>query len=231
MKGSRRSALCAVPAAFLLLAACTGKPPEIQRVVSQLMVTADPDSGATGERMSVFLVANDPDGFDDIASLYLIQDEAEVFWKLEPSGWTKTIQEKETWIGSNGILMPDGSPMPRGEYRALLQDKGGDTVESSFNLSAPTIDAARIEFPKAAAVDGSLSFSGLKESSELWVYDTADRFVTAVPLEKDPVAVAPIVQQNPGLREGFRYRVYTWDKEKGVGLLAGPYTRGSLKAP
>lgn len=230
MSGAGRVLACAVLAAAALLSGCSGKPPEMTRFTAQLMLTQAPDSESTVERLSVFLVANDPDGFEDLSALYVIHDGAELYWKIESADWIKTTFEAETWIGSNGIGMADGSPMPRGEYRILLQDKGGDDVEDVFSLEERQ-PAEKTAFPKAAEANALISCSGLKETPELWIYDLADRFVTALDVEHAPVAIDAVVKQNPGLKQGFRYRLYTWDRENAVGLLAGPYAQGALKAP
>jgi len=228
MRTAARFLLPALLTGALLLCGCTGKPPEISRVAYQLLLTQPPESSAVTEKLSVFLVADDPDGFEDLATLYVIHDGAELYWKIGSADWTKTTFEAETWIGSNGIATADGSPMPRGEYRVLLQDNNGDTVENVFSLEEPATGAG---FPKATLADGVVSCSGLMESPELWIYDLGDRFVTAFAADQGPLAMAPIVQQNPGLKQGYRLRLYTWDRENGVGLVKGPYESGSLKAP
>jgi hypothetical protein len=131
----------------LLLPACVGKPPEILRLQWQLVLVSDQELGREFITLSLFVRPNDPDGFDDLAELYLINDEQELFWKLPSDSWQKSAGT-EPWIGSNGVRLPDGSPLPAGEYRVLLRDVGGDSVEQSFRLPAVTGEQLRRLLPR-----------------------------------------------------------------------------------
>ncbi|GAH50406.1 unnamed protein product [marine sediment metagenome] len=111
---------------------CTGKPPEIMRVFRQINLINDREQNIIYQSLSLFVQASDPDGFEDIEEIYIINDSEELFWRIDSESWIKTDSGDEIWIGSNSICMPDGSPLLKGEYRILLQDIGGDTAEQSF---------------------------------------------------------------------------------------------------
>ena len=63
----------------------------------------------------------DPDGFEDIEEVYLISDSEELFWRLDSQSWRRSGDGEESWIGANGLRLPDGRPFPAGEYRLLLR--------------------------------------------------------------------------------------------------------------
>ena len=114
----------AVVAMLALLAGCSNKPPVISRVYAHVVYTHDSATGSTSEGLSVFLVASDPDGIENLRSFYVINDDAELFWKVDSTTWVSSTAEEESWIGSNNLFMPDSLPVPPGNYRVLLQNAG-----------------------------------------------------------------------------------------------------------
>ncbi len=103
----------------------------------QVTLVDDRELDAHYTALSLFVRPDDPDGFDDLAELYLIDDQEELFWRLDPDTWQKS-GSGDSWIGSNGLVLPDGAPLPAGEYRLLLRDLAGNPPNShcSFRPSA-----------------------------------------------------------------------------------------------
>jgi hypothetical protein len=58
-----------------------------------------------------------------------------------------------TWIGSRAIAMPGDDPLPRGQYRAVLVNKGGEQAERAFTFDAP--DNPRDPFPRLNLLEGN----------------------------------------------------------------------------
>ncbi len=216
--------LSALAAAFLLLlAACTGKPPEIRRVFTQVNVVEDREQDITYESLSFFLQPYDPDGFEDLDELYLINDDRELFWKLDSESWQESGSGEERWIGSNGISMPDGRALPSGGYRVVLLDVGGDTVEDTVYLKPPSLDSARRLLPRAELQEGRIRLRGSGPFT-LWLYDRAGRYLSAYQAPAAEITVDQLAAAQPRVREGFSFRVYTYHPDRGVGAVAGPYS-------
>ena len=209
----------------LLFAACTGKPPVLSRVMGRVIYVHDSASNRTGETLGVYLVASDPDGSENLSAFYVINDEAELFWKVDSSTWTTATAEGESWIGTSSLAMPTGTSVPAGEYRVVLQSKDGATVEDTFTVTAREVTAEEAKYPTAAVESGRIKVTGVSGPYEVWVYGKdgkfAGSFSSAGP--SSPVTVASIAASSPSLVSGFTFRVYVWNAQAGYGLLAGPW--------
>jgi hypothetical protein len=191
-------------------------------VLWQVTLVDDREQGARYTLLSLFVKPEDPDGFDDLAELYLIDDAGELFWKLDPDSWQKS-GASEPWIGSNGLGLPDGSPFPAGEYRLLLRDLGGESVEQTLRL--PAVSQAELEtlLPRVEVQAGEIRVQGKAPSRQLWLYDARGAFLTIRPLAGGRQPVDELLAALPQLAGGFRFKVYTASGRPNLGTLSGPY--------
>ena len=219
----------AAAVALALLAGCSNKPPDISRVYARIIYQHDTATGANSEGLSVFLVASDPDGVENLRTFYVINDDAELFWKVESNSWISSTAEGETWIGSNNLVIPAAQAVPAGSYRVLLQNAGGDTVEQSFTLPSRVISASDAAYPGAAVKDGAILVTGAYDPVEIWTYGRDGKFVANFPAtRKGPApSIQKMVASTPALTQGFTFRVYANNSRGGYGVLAGPYTVGA----
>ncbi len=171
-------ALLALSAALIL--GCAGEPPQIARAIGRLILVHDVSASTYSETLSVFVVGSDPDGNDDLSSLYVIDDDAELFWSIDSKTWTSAAAEGETWIGSNALSMPGGALFPAGEYRVMLQDAGGDTAETTFTLQGAGVNPAKAAYPSFSVKGGVIRLSGGYADQELWLYSKEDKFLMRV---------------------------------------------------
>jgi hypothetical protein len=153
-------AACALLAVMAALAGCSGKPPELSRVYGRVIYTHDPATGANAETLGVYLVASDPDGMENLSAFYLINDDAELFWKVDSSAWVSAVAESENWIGTASLTMPGSTHFPSGDYRVVLQNTGGDTVEDTLTVPSRTVSAADAKYPSARVENGTIKVTG-----------------------------------------------------------------------
>jgi hypothetical protein len=202
---------------------CTGQPPEILRVIWQVNLVEDLEQNLTYQSLSLFVKPNDPDGFEDIEDLHLINDEQELFWRLDGETWAQSGAEQEIWIGSNSLKMPDGASFPAGEYRILLRDVGGDSAEQTFRLRRVSSKQARSYLPRVRVAEGRIQVAGEAATYQLWVYDNSGRYVASFPISENPLTVEAIINSQPALREGFTFKVYGMAEDRNLGVNSGPY--------
>lgn len=202
---------------------CTGNPPEIAVLVPQLNLYQDTELDQTYEKLSVFLRVNDPDGFEDLESLYIIQDNTELFWSIPVDGWLTAGNDTETWIGSNSVIMHDYSSFPRGTYRIIIQDLGGDTTEKSFVLSQATMDLSRKPHPTVTTIENTIRISGQHSQYAIWVYDRNRQQRSTYTIREGEIDANTIISSNRDLSSGFHFFVYTKDTIKDIGLISGPF--------
>ena len=107
----------------------------------------------------------------------MISDTAELFWKVDSTSWVSSTAEGETWIGSNNLFMPGGAAVPAGDYRVILQNAGGDTVEETFTVASRETSAAAAAYPTASVSEGAIHLGGAYQSADVWTYGKDGRFV------------------------------------------------------
>jgi hypothetical protein len=212
-----------------MLAGCSGKPPVLSRVFGRVIYVHDSATNTDSETLGVFLVASDPDGMENLSAFFVINDEAELFWKVDSTSWVTSSAEGETWIGTTSLTMPGATPIPPGEYRVLLQANGGATVEDTLTVPSRTVSAADAKYPTAVIENGLIRVSGAAAGHQIWVYGKDGKFAGAFPSAgvSKPVSVQAIEASVPSLAGGFTFRVFAWNAAAGYGVLSGSYTSGS----
>jgi hypothetical protein len=167
-----------------LLSACSRAEPSIAygtlRLVYFQGVEGDPRGGVE-ERFSFFIIPEDEDGIEDLADLYLYHDREGLCWHLTSADWVLVQNEGQTWIGSRNIVMIDEEPLPRGQFRAVLFDKGGEQSERRFSFDAPR-DAPH-PFPFLRVGDGRYTIESEYPEHYFICYDNTGTFLKSVSVE------------------------------------------------
>jgi hypothetical protein len=226
----RAAAFLALAAGLAFLAGCAGKPPAISRVFARLTCSRDVQTKRTTETLSVFLVASDPDGMEDLSAFYVISDDAELFWRIDSGHWVTATAEGEKWIGTNALSAPDTLPIPGGDYRVVLQDDAGETVEQTFTIPSDRTPAADLVYPRAEVKNGTIVVSGPYENPEVRVYGSDGRYRMSFDAGRaaGPLEIARIAAAVPGLGEDFTFRVWAYDGKSGEAAESGPYSSRGL---
>jgi hypothetical protein len=138
--------------------------------------------GAQGpeERFSLFILPEDEDGSEDLADLYLYHDREGLCWHLTSDDWVSFQGEGQTWIGSRNIAMLDDAALPRGQFRAVLVDKGGEQSERLFSFDAP--QEARHPFPFLYISEGRYRIESEYPEHYFICYDGSGAFLKNVPV-------------------------------------------------
>lgn len=209
-----------------LLAGCSGKPPVLSRVLGRVVYVHDAAANRNAETLGVYLVASDADGMENLSAFYVINDDAQLFWKVDRASWTSTTAEGESWIGTASLSMPADAPFPPGEYRVVLQANDGATVEDTFTLPAREVTPATAKFPAAVVEAGHIKVSGVSGPYEVWAYGKDGKFAGAFPSSgpSTPVTLESIQASSPALASGFTFRVYAWHPDAGYGVLSSSYS-------
>jgi hypothetical protein len=148
--GSRLFSWLCFGAVLLILPSCSRSEPAISFGFMELVYYQT--SEKPEERFSFFIIPEDEDGLENLADLYLYHDWEQLRWHLLPEDWVSFEQDGNTWVGSRGIVMPEGESLPRGRYRAVLVNKGGERSERLFSFDAP--EEPRYPFPFIAVTEG-----------------------------------------------------------------------------
>jgi hypothetical protein len=127
------------------------------------------DSGKPQERFSFFIIPEDEDGIENLGELYLYHDRSQLRWHITSDDWISYVQDGTTWIGTRSIAIAENEPLPRGVFRAVLVNKGGEKSERNFTFDAP--EDPRFPFPTLEISKGRYTVESAYPSNRLVCYD------------------------------------------------------------
>jgi len=120
------------------------------------------------EQFSFFVIGEDDDGIENLSELYLYHDREGLRWLINSEDWVQFEEEGKTWIGTRSIAIKDGH-LPRGQFRAVLINKGGEKTERRFTYDGP--DESPYPFPFLSISDGIYRIDSRYPVNHLICYD------------------------------------------------------------
>ncbi|MDR0624728.1 MAG: hypothetical protein LBG10_09925 [Treponema sp.] len=165
-------------AALLIPLSCSRSEPKIAYGFIELVYYQG--SEKPEERFSFFIIPEDEDGIENIAELYLYHDWEQLRWQILPEDWVSFEQDGQTWIGSRGIAMSGGESLPRGQFRAVLVNKGGERSERLFSFDAP--EEPRYPFPFIAVTEGRYRIDSNYPVNRFICYDEQGNIISTLTL-------------------------------------------------
>jgi len=176
---------------FLLCAvysACSRTEPVIEYGFVSLVYYQENDK--IRERLSFFIIADDEDGIANLDELFLYHDYEQLHWRLGSSDWMTITNNEKTWIGSWSLSLDGDENIPRGQYRAVLINKGGEKTQRNFTFDPPETNT--YPFPTLEIADGNYKVTSLYPQNRLICYDAAGRFVSTIRLNSKTGAVSSL---------------------------------------
>ena len=132
------------------------------------------------ERYSFFILPEDDDGVENLSELKLYHDREGLLWIFSPEDWILHEENERIWIGSRSIAMVNNAPLPRGQYRAVLINQGGESSERSFTFDVPA-DSIH-PFPAFTISEGMFSLESQFPVNRLICYDLQGNVIQTIPL-------------------------------------------------
>ena len=161
--------------AFIAAVSCTNSKPEISFGFLQLVLYQTEEGPK--EQFSFFIIPEDEDGLENLDELYLYHDREQLRWRIKSGEWITHTQDDRTWIGTRSIAIPDGG-LPRGLYRAVLVNKGGESAERTFTFDSDV----RYSFPEIEITDGAYTVKSNWPVNRLVCYDRSGNYLATVEL-------------------------------------------------
>ena len=135
------------------------------------------------ERFSFFILPEDDDGIENLSELYLYNDREGLRWLIDSKDWVQYTEDEKTWIGSRAIAMFENAALPRGQYRAVLVNKGGERTERTFVFDGP--EESPHVFPTFTINGGVYTINSEYPVNHLVCYDQQGNTVQAVKLAQN----------------------------------------------
>jgi len=150
------------------------------------------DRNRPQERFTFFIIPEDDDGIENLEELFLYHDREQLRWHLKSDDWVEFTHEGRTWIGTRSIAIGEGEgeKLPRGQFRAVLVNKGGEKTERNFSFDAP--EEPRFPFPSLQMTEGRYTVSSLYPTNRLVCYDENGNYLSIVRLETLSGAVSSL---------------------------------------
>jgi hypothetical protein len=158
-----------------LAVSCSRGEPEITFGFIQLVLY----QGETGpqEQYSFFVMPEDEDGMENLDELYLYHDREQLRWRIKNDEWISYTLDEKTWIGTRSISIREGR-LPRGVYRAVLVNKGGEKGERNFTYDGEV----RYPFPEITVADGIYTVNSEWPVNRLVCFDRTGNYSSTVEL-------------------------------------------------
>jgi len=155
---------------------CSNSKPEIAYGFLQLVLYQGDDGPQ--EHFSFFIIPEDEEGLDNLDELYLFHDKEQLRWQIKSDEWVSHTQDGQEWIGTRSIAVREGG-LPRGVYRAVLVNKGGESTERSFTFDG----TVRFPFPTVEISDGTYKVNSQWPVNRLVCYDSSGNYTATVTLQ------------------------------------------------
>ena len=129
---------------------------------------------------SFFILSEDDDGIENLSELHLFHDREGLRWLVTAEDWIQFEEDGRTWIGSRNIAMYAGAPLPRGQFRAVLFNLGGERTERTFAFDVPEVSPH--PFPHFYVADGLFRLESRYPVNRLLSYDDQGNIVQTITL-------------------------------------------------
>jgi len=159
--------------AVFLAVSCSRSEPKIAFGFIELVYYQD--NNRPQEHFSFFIIPEDEEGIENLADLYLYHDREQLRWHIKSEDWVSYTQDGKTWIGTRSIAIGEDEILPRGQYRAVLVNKGGEKAERNFSFDAP--EEPRFPFPVLDISGGEYTVTSQYPRNSLVFYDDQGNYV------------------------------------------------------
>ena len=176
--GKHKTAVLLFTALVVLLSlqSCSRSKPTIEYGFISLVLYEGPTKLL--ERYSFFIIPEDEDGIENLDVLHLYNDREQLRWTIRSDEWVTYTADGSTWIGTRSIALQNDESLPRGLYRAVLVNKGGEKGERFFTFDGEV----RFPFPSLEISAGRYNVSSAWPKNRLICYDNEGNYVTTVEL-------------------------------------------------
>lgn len=140
------------------------------------------------EQLSLFIMVVDDDGVDNLDELYVYHDIEQLRWLIKSDEWVQFEQDGHTWIGTRNLALQDDQSLPRGVYRAVLVNKGGEKTERSFSFDFKE----QYPFPELIIESGQYSIKSEWPNNKFVCYDTNGNFITTIEVKEREGSVSAL---------------------------------------
>lgn len=169
---------------FVFFISCSVSSPVIREKKWEIKVNKDIESNIIYESLSLFVNCYDEDGENDVDKLYVIDDQTGIYWELNSNNWLEKRMGDDRWLGSNSIIMPDRSSIPRKKLKVHVRDRSGEYVVDNLFITKSDIDFDELTFPELVINEDRLSITNYP-SGRVFLYSSTGSFLFSGDVAKE----------------------------------------------
>lgn len=214
MRNSILNKLLFIICLALVLGSCSESAPKISQTFWQVNLVHDQKTGKNSQTLTIFVMASDDDGIDDMDKMYVINDEHQLYWEISGSSLRmEKYGENEVWMGSHFITMPSPEePLPSGTYRIMLLDSSGERAKTSV-VVRNNIKGAPDKWPTLTKTGGGVQVDG--KADYVWGLQSDGTFGGEFQVKPGIIST--------GSKRFSWYYLYSYLQDQGYGLICGPF--------
>jgi hypothetical protein len=203
-----------------LFLSCSGDVPRISQTDWMVVHTDDRDLGIRREEISLYVLAEDPDGNEDLKKLSLSNEKEEYIWSFERDTWNSRPSGNALWIGQNRII-PNGDRFSDGNYRITLEDGAGRTATTDIYLAQNRLKTDQISFPDVSMSGSTLIVNGNYPQYMIWLYDEGGNLLHSRYIRNGRYALGELMEGKP--EQPASCWLFIFIEEKYTGIKTGPF--------
>ena len=162
---------------IIIVTSCSRSKPEIAYgFIKLILYQADNEAGYE-ERFSFFVIPEDDDGLENLDEIYIFHDREQLRWRMKSDEWVNYKHEGTDWIGTRSLTVQDGA-LPRGVFRVVLVNKGGESSERNFTFDGNV----NFPFPEIEISSGVYTVNSEWPLNRLICYDRAGNYISTIDL-------------------------------------------------
>lgn len=197
-----------------LLASCGSEPPGI--ISAEWRTETRPARQGDYESLSVFVNVGNMDPRLELESITVTNDAEGLSWKLTDASWTVQKTGADTWVGGADLASADYKALPRGQYRIIVTNLGGQRAESLFELGVRT---STLPIPQLKPGTGTVTLVSAWPENYLLAYDAAGNLVTAKELAQGTYEPGKLFKA-PVLGKISSFAAYGYDSKQHYGAFS-----------
>lgn len=199
---------------------CSGDAPRISQTDWMIILTEDKGTDQIREELSLHLLAEDPDGNEDLKVMTLVSETDDYQWSFDRSAWNSRPSGNLVWVGQNRIL-PAGALFSSGHYTVTLEDGAGRKAETRLYIPENRISLDNTRFPKVSLSGTTLMIGQEYPQYLIWLHDSEGNLIHTRYVRGGQHSLESLIEGNP--EKPASCWVFVFFEEKYTGLKTGPY--------
>ena len=143
-------------------------------------------------------------------------------WRISSDLWVSYTDSGNRWIGFNGLTAPGNGLFSEGNYRVLVIDAGGESVEEDLYIKNNIPGAEEMVYPEINFDANTISVTSPYRQFVLWFYDLEGNLIEQSGELPMGSYRWDAISKDINSR-ALTFTLYTESENGSWGIVSGPY--------